>query len=452
MKRKALSIVVALLLLAALCMGGASFRALASPLLLGDVNGDGKVGSADYYLVKRYVLQSYEMTAEEFYSGDVNGDGRINSLDYFLLKNHALGRGDIHAKYAYRDHLFLNHQNRGNCGELTGKVSFLFVFVSDCESSWDSSSKEAAEARLRQEMDRLNGYAREAGVSLTLYYGDWDVSIQADVEAYRPKEWEGGLMAEMGFASIHHLQTDLQQNWNVDSAPVVFLLNKTGRATAYSTHQAEGAEYLVMYASDLTPFCHELLHLYGARDYYYPEVVVTAAKEHLPESIMGTGDVMDDLTAFTIGWRCMLSDDAKGFLNATAHLTQKDLDDASRSEQYTGYGSRVYANGDLYVGDLVYGVPQGVGEYRFAAGGVYQGEFAGGTFHGVGRMEWAGGAVYEGDFVNGARTGQGIYLWPNGARYEGGFLDGKLHGYGTYTYADGEVKSGYWEYGAYRSN
>lgn len=452
MKCKALFKGVAILLLATLCFGGASFHALAKDAFLGDVNGDGKVNAADYFLVKLHVLGDRQLSEEAMVAADINGDGKVSSIDFFFLKNQVLGRGDLQTQFHYKNHLFLEYRDRGNCRMLEGKVGVLLVFVSDSESSWDVASKEKAESKLRWEMSRLYGYAEAADVSLTLYYGDWDVTSSLDVEAGNVKDWETEVTAAMEYTSIHHLQTELLQNWGVDSAPVVFLLNKPGRAVAYSTTREQGAEYLVLYGFDLNPFCHELLHLYGARDYYYPASVGVSAREHLPGSIMATGDVMDDLTAYTVGWRGLLTADARQFLKDTAHLTRKDLEDASQAEQYTGFGSRVYANGDLYVGELVFGVPQGVGEYRFAAGGFYQGEFAGGTFHGVGRMEWAGGAVYEGDFVNGARTGQGIYLWPNGDRYEGGFLDGKLHGYGTYTYANGEAKSGYWEYGAFRSN
>lgn len=53
----------------------------------GDVNGDGKVNSRDYALVKRYVLKSYEDAPKDMVQRmDVNGDGSVNARDYQLLK------------------------------------------------------------------------------------------------------------------------------------------------------------------------------------------------------------------------------------------------------------------------------------------------------------------------------------------------------------------------------
>lgn len=61
----------------------------------GDLNGDGKINSTDYMLLKRAVLLTYALREEQKAAADVNGDGKINSTDYMLLKRAVLGTGKL---------------------------------------------------------------------------------------------------------------------------------------------------------------------------------------------------------------------------------------------------------------------------------------------------------------------------------------------------------------------
>ncbi|HEX9062059.1 MAG TPA: CotH kinase family protein [Clostridia bacterium] len=56
----------------------------------GDVNGDGKVNSADYAAVKRHILNTALLSGTQYISADVNGDGVVNSTDYSLIKRYIL--------------------------------------------------------------------------------------------------------------------------------------------------------------------------------------------------------------------------------------------------------------------------------------------------------------------------------------------------------------------------
>lgn len=60
-------------------------------VLLGDVNGDGRINAADYLLLKRYVLGTYGFTEKQKAVADVKRDGQINAVDYLLLKRYVLG-------------------------------------------------------------------------------------------------------------------------------------------------------------------------------------------------------------------------------------------------------------------------------------------------------------------------------------------------------------------------
>lgn len=57
----------------------------------GDLSGDGQVSATDYMLLKRAVLKTFALSAEQKAVADVNRDGVINALDYMLVKRHVLG-------------------------------------------------------------------------------------------------------------------------------------------------------------------------------------------------------------------------------------------------------------------------------------------------------------------------------------------------------------------------
>lgn len=59
-------------------------------VLMGDVNGDGKIDSADREMLKGYLTGKNGLTVPE--AADLNGDGVINSLDRTILANMVAGR------------------------------------------------------------------------------------------------------------------------------------------------------------------------------------------------------------------------------------------------------------------------------------------------------------------------------------------------------------------------
>ncbi|MBO5402911.1 MAG: CotH kinase family protein [Clostridia bacterium] len=65
-------------------------------IVLGDINGNGKVDANDYMLVKRHFLGTYELDNIGFAAGDCNGDGKISANDYFIIRRHVIGTYDIY--------------------------------------------------------------------------------------------------------------------------------------------------------------------------------------------------------------------------------------------------------------------------------------------------------------------------------------------------------------------
>ena len=52
----------------------------------GDVNGDGKVNSTDYIIVRKHILKQTKVTGAIFTRADLNNDKKITSLDYIAIR------------------------------------------------------------------------------------------------------------------------------------------------------------------------------------------------------------------------------------------------------------------------------------------------------------------------------------------------------------------------------
>lgn len=396
----------------------------------------------------------------------------------------------------WRDHLYLNSKNKGYCKTLNGKILVDFIFVSDSESKWDNTTREKAENELLAEMQKVQKESEKFKANLDLYYVSQDVSIDIKATSDDYESWQDNAMAKLGYTSLDSAQTALKSTSDYECAAIVFVLNKSGRAFASTQSSSVGAESVVVYSDDILAYRHELLHLFGAQDFYFPKEAMDAAKKYLSDSVMlssAEGNV-DDLTAFIVGWTDTLSKNAEAFLEATKNLTEDYLDSENDKNRFTGFGTREYEFG-IYEGDLVFGSPEGKGTFTWDNGDFYTGSWKNGRRTGKGKIVWANGDVYEGDFlndertgkgkciwksgdryegdfvngertgkgvyiwsngdryegdfVNNARTGKGVYIWSNGDRYEGGFTDNKFDGYGVWTGSNGATREGKWENGEF---
>ena len=56
----------------------------------GDVNGDGRITSSDYVLIKNYIMGTGTLSEQAKTCADYNGDGKITSSDYVLIKNYIM--------------------------------------------------------------------------------------------------------------------------------------------------------------------------------------------------------------------------------------------------------------------------------------------------------------------------------------------------------------------------
>lgn len=96
----------------------------------GDANGDGKINTVDYAVIKRAVMGRYELSEAGFIAADVNYDGNVNALDYMIVKRVVLGIAVFPHRHDYEEvvvgnlHVFTckgcGHQYEEFDGELIG--------------------------------------------------------------------------------------------------------------------------------------------------------------------------------------------------------------------------------------------------------------------------------------------------------------------------------------------
>ncbi len=354
--------------------------------------------------------------------------------------------GDPTLEEKYSSHVYINAKDKGACRSFSGNVGIFTVFVTDPESSWSPETESEIQRIIESSCEDLSEQAKGRGVSLSFGYTKTGV-VFADVIENGSTDWADQAAKRAGFSTLNGMAAEIERLHGYDSVAVIFAFNRNGRAYAMPrTSNNENTEYAVIYQGE-DAVGHELLHLYGAKDFYYPTEVHDAASEHLGESIMNHADTVDDLTAYLVGWTNTLSEHAASFLGATEHLTKEDLSQANDSETFTGWGKKTYASGNEYTGDLVFGTPHGEGSMIFASGDAYSGEWKNGKINGRGVYKWASGLIYEGEFSDGSPNGYGKMVFVNGDVYEGEFLNGQKNGRGTYTWASGDVYSGDWVLG-----
>ncbi len=366
----------------------------------------------------------------------------------------------------FQNHVFLNMKDSGRCPELVGDVLVTVILVTDSESSWNIDDTTALKKSLYEQELMLEKEAAKYGKKLDITFSYIKASYSGKINSGdEPEPWQEAVCINAGFSGLNKAQTELDNSNDADSNPVAFLLNKAGRAYANWSTSTNHTERMTVFSSDLTSFSHEICHLYGAQDYYYPAEVKENAEKLIPESIMNSGEQIDSFTAFCIGWDDEIDKNAYDFLAATAHITEEYLDAENEKQQttgnvtnfklsygtYTGYldrgvpngqGSIQYDNGNSYEGGFLNGLQHGRGVFCWADGSVYDGDWVSGDKTGKGTMTWTDGAAYTGDWVNNERTGKGILIWASGDKYEGNFVNGTRTGKGKYTWTNGTVYEG----------
>lgn len=231
--------------------------------------------------------------------------------------------------------------NVGSCRQLKGSPYVLFIFLDDDVSHWDEQGVLTyLDTLCTPALEYMEEYACHYGVPLDFQYGyyasyghpsrpvKYNGVIKTHSDGTTSKDILDQAAASLGFSSKEHMHERLMDYSGQDQIAYVVMLNKGGRSYTHcyarsSSRQASdpsGKDYCLEYSVIYTGFtdtsydsasdtvCHEMLHLFGAEDYYYPEGREALAQQVYPKDIMlcGMSDLqyfeLGEFTAHCIGW------------------------------------------------------------------------------------------------------------------------------------------------------
>ncbi len=223
----------------------------------------------------------------------------------------------------------------GTCKKLEGNIVVLFLYTNDAESTWDSDSLSKFESSQTQKAltyleERASQYGKNlkfASKSYSVIGGQNPVYDQAVIKNASENVMSFDLLENvcqnMRLGGSDRLFEEVGKEYpNHEIIPVI-LLNKDGTSYARGAVNENTAmpEHCVVFARNLgiqsAPFlpgnrastiAHEILHLYGAEDFYQPQGRAGLAGKVYPDDIMYTvngfinRNKIGDFTAYTVGW------------------------------------------------------------------------------------------------------------------------------------------------------
>ena len=219
--------------------------------------------------------------------------------------------------------VFLGCRGQGDCRSLTGKVLLTVIMVDDSESSWNVLAISDYKKKQAAATAKLQAEAKRYGVSLNIGMHYLRSRIEGTFSIQDFSGWVSKALRGAGLPQEEEVIPMLRRNAGVKEAAIIFAVNRPGRAFAIARNIQKAFEYTIVYGED-ADYRHELLHLFGAKDFYYPADVKKIAEKYFSDSIMMRtyGDVkVDELTAYLVGWTDKVSDKIQRFLTETSWVT-----------------------------------------------------------------------------------------------------------------------------------
>lgn len=131
----------------------------------------------------------------------------------------------------------------------------------------------------------------------------------------------------------------------------------------------------------------------------------------------------------------------QGQRHGNGHMTWvngQNYDGSWVRDMATGKAKLHFANGNQFDGDVQDGIPQGTGTMRYASGDTYTGQLKAGEPHGRGVYRWKNGQQFNGDWRNGSPNGNGQLKFATGNQFEGSVVNGVPQGQGKLEFASGD--------------
>lgn len=218
----------------------------------------------------------------------------------------------------------------GTCKQLRGDVLVVMFFLDDFESKW--TRDDISRFTTNEVMPALRFLERSAekhGVELS-FTTDTNYGINYNGEVIRSAHESDYVTADtlrqavkaLYYNSDAEFIAQMKQVHGVDEVVCFTIFNKDG--TAYALNPKRDSEFTfeehcLLFVRDYhtedmragqmaSVTAHEMLHLFGAEDYYTPESRKALAQKHMPNDIMLrtaydlSENEFGETTAFYIGW------------------------------------------------------------------------------------------------------------------------------------------------------
>lgn len=224
-------------------------------------------------------------------------------------------------------------KNTGSVKTLKGNTLLINLFVTDNESDFSKEEIKQTEITVKDAIFFLQDTAKSYGISLSIQSVVLPVfSVPQIPNGIEDASLPVRLLAHSPYGSMETLLSSVSAGQNYDSVCVFFHANKNGKSYAspqtvsLPIHQTDETEWAFLFHGSSSPapfsasvFAHELLHLAGAPDLYYPaedtSLQKTLAPDYFPYDLMRI--VPKDIqtarigayTAFQIGWLTALPEE-----------------------------------------------------------------------------------------------------------------------------------------------
>ena len=246
------------------------------------------------------------------------------------------------------DSVFALHGiNTGCCLKLLGKVVIVAFLVEDAKSRWTDSATEKFVEVLKQSSEEIMKQSGMGRDKLDIAYAYCKVSVPYNVTRKNHGQCIKDVLMRFGdnYTTASAYQKHYEKKFLRNEAPMLFVFNKPFRSyaskavnktlekeeTMTDTSEWSFVSYKAEHENKNT-LIHELLHQFGAIDYYYPSQIKALAGAYFPDSIMNSGSTIDPLTRYIIGWDKELAPDAKAFLRDISSVSEEDIRAALREE------------------------------------------------------------------------------------------------------------------------
>jgi hypothetical protein len=227
-----------------------------------------------------------------------------------------------------QNNFFLKSRAIGASRKLCGKIGIITCFMKRRGSDFSDRVKNQYYAELNAAIDWLKSEALRYGRKLEIDHFHYDIDVPANAE---PKDDYKLIKSFLNSESMDSTQSYLENKMGYDEMPFILVYDENARSFARS--QWADSRYKVEECSTVfksggkyhqSTIVHELLHQFGAHDFYFPKEIKRLAERYFGDSVMGIGNMkVDDFTAYLIGWKDTISANTYWYLKDTAYMTEE---------------------------------------------------------------------------------------------------------------------------------